>query len=236
MNLILLFKEDLITPKKARLSGRRFEHARDILKVKIGSELTVGKVNGSIGSGKIVAIAKDSLELELNLKQKAPASLDLTLIMALPRPQMFKRTLQCVSALGVKKIIILNFAKVEKSLWQSSTLKPEEIRQDLILGLEQAKDTVLPKVILKKQFKPFVEDELPDLIKDKKAWVAHPGEKGKLSKIDGKGAVLIIGPEGGLVDFEVDLLKSKGVKAVTLGERILRFEHVIPYVIGKMSS
>jgi RsmE family RNA methyltransferase len=46
--------------------------------------------------------------------------------------------------------------------------------------------------------------------------------------------VLIVGPEGGLIDFEVELLKGQGVQAVSLGERILRFENVIPYVIGKL--
>jgi RsmE family RNA methyltransferase len=234
MNLILLFKEDFVSPQKVRLTGRRFDHVKDILKASQGKELTVGKVNGLVGKGEVLNLGKDSVDMSVSFKQKPPAPLNVTLIMGLPRPQMLKRSLQCVASLGIKKIIILNFARVEKSLWQSSTLKPEAIEQELILGLEQAKDTVLPEVILKEQFKPFVEDELPKLIKGKQAFVAHPGESQVLSKIGKKGTVLIIGPEGGLVDFEIELLKGKGVKAIGLGERILRFENVIPYVIGKM--
>ncbi len=234
MNLIFLFEEDFLNAQKVRLTGRRFEHVKDVLKVSQGKELTVGKINGLIGQGKVLDLGKDFLDLEVSLKEKPPSALNLTLIMALPRPPMLKRTLQCVSSMGVKKIIILNFSRVEKSLWQSSSLKPEAIQEELVLGLEQAKDTVLPEVILQRRFKPFVEDELPKLIKNKQAFVAHPGEVGILPKMDNKGAVLIIGPEGGLVDFEIDLLKSKDVKAVNLGTRILRFENVIPYVIGKM--
>ena len=222
-------------PQVVRLTGRRFEHVKDILKASKGKKLVVGKINSLIGEGEILNLGKDSLDMGVSLKQKPPAALNLTLIMALPRPQMLKRSLQCAASLGIKKIIILNFAKVEKSLWQSSSLKPEAIEEDLVLGLEQAKDTVLPEVVLKKQFKPFIEDELPKLIKNKHAFVAHPGEKGVLPKMNKKGIVLIIGPEGGLVDFEVELLKSKGIKAVDLGKRILRFENVIPYAIGKMS-
>ena len=239
MNLILLSDKDFLKTNRVKLTGRRFEHVRDILKSKIGDVLSVGKINGLIGQGKIVNIDKDFLEINVgngrdhSLHQKPPAPLDLIVIMALPRPPMLRRTLQALSSLGVKKIIILNFAKVEKSLWQSSALRPEAIKEDLILGLEQAKDTVLPEVILKRQFKPFVEDELAAIIKNKKAFVAHPGIKKALPRV-GKNAVLIIGPEGGLNDFEVNLFKSKGVQIVNLGQRILRFENAITYAIGKM--
>ncbi|MBF0490485.1 MAG: 16S rRNA (uracil(1498)-N(3))-methyltransferase [Candidatus Omnitrophica bacterium] len=235
MNMILLFEDDFVSTQKVRLSGRRFEHVKDILKATQGKELTVGQVNGKIGRGKVLELGKDYVDIDVeNASCLPPASLNITLIMAMPRPPMFRRTLQCVTSLGVKKIIILNFSRVEKSFWQSSTLRPESIREDLILGLEQAKDTILPEVILEKAFKPFVEDELPKLIQDKKAFVAHPGEEKALPKANHKGVVLIIGPEGGLVDYEVELLKSKGIQAVSLGDRIVRFENVIPYCIGKL--
>ncbi len=234
MNLIVLARKDFIAPHRAKLTGRHFEHVKTILRSKVGDIVSVGKLGGSMGQGKIASINQDSIELDVALSQKSPEPLNLTVIMALPRPPMLKRTLQALSSLGVKKIIILNFAKVEKSLWQSSALKSEAIKEDLILGLEQAKDTILPEVILKKQFKPFVEDELPKIIKGKRAYLAHPGTRKLLPKASPKGNVLIIGPEGGLNDFEVDLLKSKDVEVVSLGKRILRFENAVVYSIGKM--
>lgn len=235
MNLVLLFEEDFIAPDRVHLGGRRFEHIRDVLKLKASDLLTVGKLNGFMGQGRILQMASDHLQVEVRLDQQPPKALDLTLIMALVRPPMLRRSLQCASMLGVKKIIILNFSKVDKSLWQSSALKPEAIRQELVLGLEQAKDTILPDVILKKQFKPFVEDELALLVKDADAFVAHPGESAVLPVIGPRKMLLIIGPEGGITEFEMGLIREAGVKAVGLGERILRFEHVIPYVLGKVS-
>ena len=234
MNLILLSAEDFISTHKVCLRGRRFEHVRDVLKPRAGAQLTVGKLNGLIGQGTLLNLGGDCLELEVSFNRKPPAPLSLTVIMALPRPPMLRRTLQALSSLGVKRIIILHFAKVEKSLWQSSALKPESIKEDLILGLEQSKDTILPEVMLKKQFKPFVEDELPKIIKGKKAYLAHPDTKKLLPKASKGGSVLIIGPEGGLNDFEVDLFKSKGVQVASLGQRILRFENAVTFAIGKM--
>ena len=174
MNLILLNDSDFIAPHRVRLSGRRFTHIKDVLKAECAKTLTVGKINGLMGQGTVVSKKTDAIELEVKLDQNPPEALPLTLILALPRPPALKRILFSSAQLGVKKIIILNFNRVEKSLWNSSSLKPQANTEQLVLGLEQAKDTVMPEVILKKRFKPFVEDELPALIKGKLALVAHP--------------------------------------------------------------
>ena len=240
MNLILLFDADFISSSRVRLTGRRLEHMRDILKVRQGQSLTVGLVNGLVGTARLVHQEPDAVELEVNCDQKPPGALPLTLILALPRPPMLKRILFSAAMLGVKEIIILNFNRVEKSLWNSSALKPQAITEQLVLGLEQSKDTVMPEVILKKGFKPFVEDELPSLIKGKLALVAHPNKEPVQHPVlrnstPGVGpVVLVIGPEGGISDYEIELLKSAGCQPIDLGPRILRTESVLPYVVGKL--
>jgi RsmE family RNA methyltransferase len=233
MNLILLSDSDFIAPGRVRLSGRRFLHIQEILKAERSQALTVGKVNGLMGKGTIVSKKKEAVELDVKLDAKPPQSLPLTLILALPRPPMLKRILFSAAMLGVKKIIILNFNRVEKSLWNSSSLKPQAVEEQLILGLEQAKDTAMPEVILKKGFKSFVQDELPALIKGKTALVAHPGGQGVISA---QPAVVIIGPEGGIIDYEIEALKAAGCQTIDLGPRILRTDNVLPYILGRLFS
>jgi len=240
MNLILLFDQDFITPARVRLSDRRFTHIKEILKAEQGQNLTIGKVNGQMGQGKIVDQSKEAIELEVTLNQEPPKALPVTLILAMPRPPMLKRILFSAAMLGVKKIIILNFNRVEKSLWNSSSLKPEAIEEQLILGLEQAKDTVMPEVTLKKSFKSFVQHELPALIKGQQALVAHPvGEnRGQLPIFEKNRElspiVLIIGPEGGIIDDEIEALKTAGCHLLDLGPRILRTDSVLPLITGKL--
>ena len=263
MNLILLHDSDFITPNRVRLSGRRFTHIKDVLKAECSKILTVGKINGLMGQGIVVGerifpplfykegVRGSFIELEVKFDQKPPQALALTLVLALPRPPMLKRILFSSAQLGVKKIIILNFNRVEKSLWNSSSLKPQAITEQLVLGLEQAKDTVMPEVILKKGFKPFVEDELPALIKGKLALVAHPDSRSilpitcsafrgsSLSRNKAIGNIdrqilLVVGPEGGIIDYEIELLKAAGCQPIDLGPRILRTETVLPYVVGKL--
>src|SRR3990167_1374267 len=220
MNLILLFKEDFIDEgRRVRLTDRRHQHILEILKAKAGDELCVGLANGNIGTGRIVMLDPQSVDLEVELNQDPPPPLPLTLILALPRPQVIKRTLLCASSLGIKKIILLNFFRVEKSLWQSSSLHEDAIQRNLILGLEQAKDTVMPEVLLRKRFKIFVEDELPEMVKGTLPLVAHPGAKHVCPKDVRHPVTLVIGPEGGLTDYEVEKLTDLGFQDINLGSR-----------------
>jgi RsmE family RNA methyltransferase len=235
MNLILISPQDFINENNVvRLAGRRHRHIWEVLKAKAGSELCVGLINEKMGIGRVISIDDKSVTLEMGRTSNPPKALPLTLILALPRPQVIKRVLQCASSLGVKKIILLNFFRVEKSLWQSSSLKEDAIHEQLILGLEQAKDTVLPEVILRKRFKAFADDELPGLIKGTLPLAAHPGAVDACPQGIKQPVTLLIGPEGGLIDDELQKLKGLGFRAVDLGSRILKVESVLPFVVGKL--
>lgn len=235
MNLILLFENDFIGDgRRVRLTDRRHQHVLDILRAKAGDELCVGLVNGKTGKGRVVELGDQAVELDVELTQDPPSSLPLTLVLALPRPQVIHRTLICASSLGIKEIVLLNFTRVEKSLWQSSSLRGDAIERDLILGLEQAKDTIMPDVLLRKRFKVFVEDELPGMMQGTLPLVAHPGALQACPKNVRQPVTLVIGPEGGLTDYEVEKLTSLGFQDVNLGPRILRVESVLPFVAGRM--
>lgn len=234
MNLILLFEEDFIDEQRVRLCERRREHVQKVHRADVGDKLTVGLLNGAMGTGEVVLNEGDTLELQVNLHQAPPAALPLTLLLALPRPKMLKRILQTVTAMGVKKLVLLNSYRVEKSYWQTPILQPENLRLQLILGLEQAKDTHLPEVILRKRFKPFVEDELPTMVGDSRALVAHPHTDTACPRQLRTATTLAIGPEGGFIEYEIDKLKETGFEAVHLGPRILRVENAVPAILGRL--
>jgi RsmE family RNA methyltransferase len=158
----------------------------------------------------------------------------LTLILALPRPKVLRRVLRSVSALGVKKIILLNCFRVEKSFWQSPFLNESSVKEQLILGLEQGRDTVLPEVLLRPLFKPFVEDEVPALIKGTLSLVAHPTATAPCPREINRATTLAIGPEGGFIPYEIDKLVACGFTPVQMGERILSVETVVPALIARL--
>ena len=114
-----------------------------------------------------------------------------------------------------------------KSFWQTPFLDPAAIRENLVLGLEQARDTVLPEIIVEKRFKPFVEDRLPALAAGSLGLVGHPGPWPACPRAVEKPVTLAIGPEGGWIPYEVDKLREAGLHPVQLGERILRVETAV---------
>ena len=234
MNLLLLEDADFVAADRAVLSGRRLKHLHEVHGAESGDSLRVGRLGGLMGRGTLLALDEQHAELRVELDQPPPTKLPLTLLLALPRPKMLKRVLQTVAAMGVPRLVLLNSYRVEKSFWQTPFLEPEAIREQLLLGLEQARDTVLPEVSIEKRFKPFVEDRLPALSADTLGLVGHPGDYPACPRAVNEAVTLAIGPEGGWIPYEVDKLQEAGLAPVQLGERILRVETAVPALLARL--
>ncbi|MGR3294095.1 MAG: 16S rRNA (uracil(1498)-N(3))-methyltransferase [Candidatus Scalindua sp.] len=235
MNLIILSKNDFIEgTKRIRIQDHRLKHILEVNRSSVGDELRVGLVNGNIGSGRITCIEENGIEMDVVLDKEPPAPLQCTLIFAMVRPRVFKRVITQVSAMGIKKIIVINSYRVEKSFWKSPVLEKEHLNKYLIRGLEQGQDTIVPEVLIRPLFKPFVEDELPDVIKGTRPFVAHPYASEQCPYNIGSPVTLAVGPEGGFIPYEVEKLIECGFTAVHLGERTLHVESAISGLIGRL--
>ncbi len=101
-------------------------------------------------------------------------------------------------------------------------------------GLQQAKDTVLPRVSFKRLFKPFLEDELPAIVQGSRGIIAHPATGKPCPHSINESAVLAIGPEGGFTEYEVNKFIEAGFEGIHLGERILRVENALAAITSKL--
>ncbi|MDG1579841.1 16S rRNA (uracil(1498)-N(3))-methyltransferase [Pseudomonas sp. GOM6] len=234
MNLLLLEDADFVAADRAVLSGRRLKHLHEVHGAENGDTLRVGRLGGLMGRGTLLTLDAQHAELQVELDQPPPTKLPLTLLLALPRPKMLKRTLQTIAAMGVPRLVLLNSYRVEKSFWQTPFLSEDAIREQLILGLEQARDTVLPEVLIEKRFKPFVEDHLPAMVADTLGLVGHPGDFPACPRNVEQPVTLAIGPEGGWIPYEVEKLQESGLQPVQLGERILRVETAVPALLARL--
>ncbi len=237
MNLLLLSAEDLIGANRACFSDRRGRHLNEVLKLKTGDSVKVGIINGAICVAHIRHIDATRVELELapEVEHKPPPpALPVTLIVALPRPKMLRRIIQTCATLGVKRLLFIHSYRVEKSYWQTPLLRSDAIHENLLLGLEQAGDTILPEVSLHKRFKPFVEDQLPAIITGSRALVAHPMAPTLAPRGVDEKIALVIGPEGGFIPYEIDKLVTAGCAPISLGARILRVETAIPVLLSRL--
>jgi RsmE family RNA methyltransferase len=176
----------------------------------------------------------EALEMEVKVDYPPPPPLPVTIVLALPRPKVMRRVLVSMTTMGVKRIILVNAYRVEKSYWKSPLLRKDELDKYITAGLEQARDTIFPEIILRPLFKPFAEDELPGIIKGSLPLIAHP-EAGEACPRDVRQSVtLAVGPEGGFISYEIEKLLACGFKAVHIGDRILRVETAIPVLLSKL--
>lgn len=236
MNLILLDLVDIDAEGYAWVRDpRRLRHLREVNGAEIGIELTLGIMNGAIGRGRLISLNDSGACFDLmRLEMPPPAALPVHLVLALPRPRMLARSLEHVTALGIKHITLLHTCRVEKSYWQSPELAPQRIHEHLLLGLEQARDTVLPRVTLEKRFKPFVQDGLPGLLRNSRGLFAHPGVPTACPRGLTEECVLVVGPEGGFIPYEVECLMEAGCEGVHIGERILRVETAVTALLARL--
>ena len=230
MNLILLFESDFTGGHRVRLAGRRLAHVTEVHRAAVGDSLVVGLLGGNIGTGTVTRLDREALEMDVAFEAEPPPPLPLTLILAVPRPKVLNRVIAGAASLGVKRIHLVNAWRVEKSYWKSPRLTEENLREQAILGLEQARDTVLPEITLHRLFRPFVESFTPCGM----ALVAHPGAVAECPR-DVKGSVtLAIGPEGGFIAAEVESFERTGFTPVSIGPRILRVETAVAALVARL--
>lgn len=226
MNLILLEPEELQPDGTAILTGLRARHAREVLRAVPGEQIRVGVVEGPLGVATILDNGPH-LRVRFQPMEETPPRPRVDLLLALPRPKVMNRLWPILASLGVGRIMISNAWKTERNYFDTHVLAPRHIRQQLVVGLQQARDTRLPFVTIHRQFKKLVEDELDEAGPYAVRLVAHPGQgcvpRAKLAELPRDARVLLaVGPEGGWTPHELDRLQSHGFEAISWGPRILR--------------
>jgi RsmE family RNA methyltransferase len=225
-----------------RLQGRAARHVREVLKAEAGERLRLGKIDQGVTTAKILKIdEKEGVRLRVGENwEPGPSPLATTLVLALPRPKVFRRLLRQAVMLGFKDIHFCHSYRVEKSYWQSPLLGEEVVAKDILLALEQAQDVRRPRVNFHRFFKPFAQDVVPTwLAGGAKGILAHPYAKAFMAEIDLKAAspapkLLALGPEGGWIDYEVKLWEEQGLEGRSFSRRTFSCEAALAFISGRL--
>ncbi len=228
MNLILLDERDRGDAGDVTLSDARAAHLLNVLKVAPGQTVRVGQIDGPLGVGTVVSAADGVVTMRCAFEAAAPPLPRVDVLLALPRPKVMRRLWAQLSALGVGQIILTNAERVERHYFDTHVLEEPCYRPLLIEGLQQARDTRVPRVSIHRQFKILVEDHLDALFADGLRLVADPGGTTSVASAvgghQGRRILVAIGPDGGWNAFELDLLEARGFRRVSLGPRTLRVD------------
>jgi RsmE family RNA methyltransferase len=240
MNLILLQEADVDADGRAVLSDDRARHIRKVLKAEPGKQLRVGLLDGPFGTGTVESMDNSLVVVRCEFDPEAPPMPKIDLLLAMPRPKVMKRLWAQLAALGVGRIVLLRAEKVERYYFDSHVVEPHFFNKLLIEGLQQARCTHLPEVLVRPLFKPFVEDELESVFPNHVKLLADPAGTKRLSDFEGLGkgkrVVLAIGPEGGWTPYELEMLQARGFLLFGMGNRILRTDTATVGLISMLAE
>lgn len=160
--------------------------------------------------------------------------LKITLVQAVCRGERMDYALQKATELGVFCIQPLITRRVEVRLDASRQSKRMTHWQNVVISAcEQSGRACIPGVRTPLSLPEWVTvaGQSPGLILD-------PLSDNKLSGVSaaGNSIAILIGPEGGFTDDEMELARQHGITAVSLGPRVLRTETAGPAAIAVLQS
>ncbi len=238
MNLLLLMPEELGDDGRVLLDQRRSEHLVRVLGVTPGQQLRAGCLGTSWGNAEVLEVSGTAVRVRYVPALTAAPSPRRCLLLACPRPKVLSRCIEHAAALGYTDVLLFRSARVDKAHLASHKLLGDDVRRHCILGLEQGRRLFMPEVRVFSRFRPFVEDELPTVLPPEQRWIAHPSATTSTADLVLGPAhpefSLAIGPEGGFVPFEVELLTTQGFVAVRAQTGPLRVESALSYFTGQV--
>ena len=214
-------------------------HIKNVLRLKVDDEIKICSIDTSKNYlCKIKNIDKKNIECSIleELESIAESNIELDVYQGLPKSDKMELIIQKGTELGVHSFVPVAFKRSIVKLDEKDKVK-KQIRWQKIaeVAAKQSGRDIVPKVHEVKTIK-----NVCDLISDYDiVLVAYENEDKNslknelkaLTKKDLKIAV-VIGPEGGIEETEVQELKNAGAKIVSLGKRILRTETVAIVVAG----
>ncbi len=208
---------------EAELEGEQFNHAKNVLRLSVGSEITLLDGSGREYSAIIAAVKKHAMTAHITgfcLGDKEPST-DVRLLCGALRGDKTELVVQKATELGVSSIGI--FSSKYCSAFINSPSKLERLNKVAREATKQCMRSVAPKV----EFFDTFEGALASAEGYKNKLFAcefAAQSDADMRKLSGSTAI-VVGSEGGFSDEEFALARERyGFDGISLGKRILRAE------------
>ena len=229
MHKFFVAKEN-IYDEVAKITGDDVKHIYKVLRLNEGDIININDGEGTEYLGEILEVNKSQANVRLKEKVELnnESQINISLYQGLPKSAKMDLIVQKATELGVKKItpIITDRVIVKNELGEFK--KTDRWKRIALEACKQSKRSIIPEVNTPIEFEELLlELKTMDLIVVPYENQAGFGIKNMLKVIEKetiRNIAIIIGPEGGFENKEIDILKELGAHIVTLGPRILRTE------------
>lgn len=220
--------KELFYENEARILGEDVKHIYRVLRLEEGEKVVINNLQGEEFLGKIAEITKTEVKIVIDEKLEVnnESPLEVYLFQGLPKAAKMDLIVQKGTELGFKEITPIITERVDVKL-KGEFKKLDRLERIALEASKQSKRTFIPKINSPISFKELEEElKLMDLVVVPYENAENFGVKALVRSIDKsvKKIGIIIGPEGGFEEEEIEKLKDNGAYIVTLGPRILRTE------------
>ncbi|MCE5314150.1 MAG: 16S rRNA (uracil(1498)-N(3))-methyltransferase [Armatimonadota bacterium] len=213
----------------AMIRGETARQITKVLRLREGDVICILDDLGNEHSSLITAVSRNEVSVRIlgSTSCDREPTIHLTLAICLPKGDKLDLIVQKCAELGISKYVIVDSERVVTRPDSARAVeKIERWRRIASEAVEQCGGARVPEVAGIVGF-PDLADEIAQNDLALIAWEEEKsvGLKQALKEnASAKSVMLIVGPEGGLTESEVELAKSAGAKCVSLGRRVLRAE------------
>lgn len=237
-------KEEQIKDNEIIIIGQDVKHIKKVLRAKIGDELQIcNSQNGENFLCEIQDLENEDITCKIKekIQEKVESNIEVTIFQGLPKADKMEYIIQKSVELGVSNITPVEMKRCVVKLDGKDKIKKIERWQKISeVAAKQCGRDKIPQInnVINIQNICNLISEYDILL------VAYENEKEntlkeqieKLKKQNNSESKIkigiVIGPEGGLEENDVNKLKENGAQIITLGKRILRTETVALNVLS----
>jgi 16S rRNA (uracil1498-N3)-methyltransferase len=161
--------------------------------------------------------AERTLRIVESFQEFGELSQPLVLCLAALQPEALRDAVDTATQLGATRILVFI---AERSQSRLTAERVERLRRVAISAVKQCGRARLPELV----WTESLNEALRQLPSDCSVFVAHPVEERQpfAGEHESRSQALIIGPEGGLADEEIEAALQVGAVPISLGNRRLR--------------
>ncbi|TGK38901.1 RsmE family RNA methyltransferase [Leptospira andrefontaineae] len=247
MNYLLLDPSQKSGTGEFKISSKdRIVHILKVLQKKEGDKIKAGLLDTSLGIFKILKISSEeilgSYTRIIKPKRRSPS---IHLIVSVQRPPTVEKILELAGVWGVKSLEF-RLATLSRTEYLTSPVwKEENIKEKLILGMEQGGNVFLPRFELgfippgkKTSFEK--KESISEIVSSSSRKFFYLDKKGKSIQeflpLDEKEYSILVGPEPGWTKAELEIFRKSNIPGIHLSSSVLRSEQAVSFFLSQWEN
>ncbi|TGM98701.1 RsmE family RNA methyltransferase [Leptospira dzoumogneensis] len=246
MNYLILDPSQKTNSGEFKISNQdRIVHILKVLQKKEGDKIKSGLLNDSLGIFKILKITPQeilgSYTPIIKPKRRSPG---INLIVSVQRPPTVEKILELAGVWGVQSLEF-RLATLSRTEYLTSPVwKEENIKEKLILGMEQGGNVFLPKLDLgfvpPGKNIPFEKKQsISERVSSPQTFL-YLDKKGKFIQeflpLEEKEYSILVGPEPGWTKTELEIFRKYNIPGVRLSSSVLRSEQAVSFFLSQWEN